>query len=202
MNDTQRSGYDFTWAEVGTRIRERRAASGMTQVELAAAAEMSQSGLQAIESGGTNPQLDTLRKIAFHLKLSLRELIVGAIAAPDGIDGETYRQIQRILCSGKREAIITLLNGIQSAGWLLDAMTGKDNNDDDAQRAYRERIMQELLQEQIGSLGSKRDDSNYVEARPRATIAKRKEFTSQIQKSNSEGEIKRPRTSSGRKKKQ
>lgn len=49
---------------IGAAVRERRLALGLTQVELAARAGMTQSALSRLEGGGTVPTIPVLDRIA------------------------------------------------------------------------------------------------------------------------------------------
>ena len=57
--------------ELGAEVRELRTAQGWTQVELAAAAGMTQSTVARFESGGTIPTLPLLGRIARALDADL-----------------------------------------------------------------------------------------------------------------------------------
>jgi len=110
---------DFTWAEVGKRIRGWREERGLSQHELAAAAGISQPGLLALERGSTNPQLRTLQGVAGALARSVRELMTGTIAM--GVeDRSVAARLQRILRSRDQQAIAVVENGISTAELLLD----------------------------------------------------------------------------------
>lgn len=68
---------DFTWREVGNRVREWRLAAGMSQSRLAEQTGLTQAGIAAVESGEHDPRLTTLKSIAQALGRSTRELICG-----------------------------------------------------------------------------------------------------------------------------
>ena len=60
---------------LGERIRGLRAAAGLTQAELAAAAATGRVTLARIESGGQSPRFETLEAIAQALRLPVRDLL-------------------------------------------------------------------------------------------------------------------------------
>jgi transcriptional regulator with XRE-family HTH domain len=68
---------DFTWREVGDRVRAWRLAAGMSQAVLAIKTGLTQPGIAAVESGSHDPRLSTLQAIARALGRSTRELICG-----------------------------------------------------------------------------------------------------------------------------
>lgn len=57
--------------ELGTLVRERRIAAGITQTELAQRTGMSQPAIARLEAGGTEPTIATLRRIADALNIEL-----------------------------------------------------------------------------------------------------------------------------------
>jgi transcriptional regulator with XRE-family HTH domain len=113
------AGIDFTWHEVGARIRGMRLARGISQAELAKKAELSAPGLFAIEKGDTNTQLSSLQRIAKVLGCTVRELITGPTSEPrTGID-DFAEQARYVLESGNEIAIANLLNGLETAKLIL-----------------------------------------------------------------------------------
>lgn len=74
---------DELGAELGGRIRERRLARGLTMVELAARAELSQPFLSQVERGLARPSMGSLHRIARSLGTTTPALMAGAGAAPD-----------------------------------------------------------------------------------------------------------------------
>jgi transcriptional regulator with XRE-family HTH domain len=65
------------------RLRELRAAKGLTQMELAAAAGLTLSGVTQMEAGKIkNPRLDTLQALARVLGCTLDDLARGDDAPP------------------------------------------------------------------------------------------------------------------------
>src|ERR1700722_1351514 len=87
---------DFMWKEVGSRVRAWRIATGMTQQTLADVAGISQPGLHRIEQGQTNPQVETLQRVAHALKCSVRELLCGASAVDLAGDREFQSLVARL----------------------------------------------------------------------------------------------------------
>jgi DNA-binding XRE family transcriptional regulator len=66
--------------DVGRRVREARKAAGLTQVELGERAGLDQAVISRLERGLHVPRLDTLRRIADALDLSVAQLLSGARA--------------------------------------------------------------------------------------------------------------------------
>ena len=107
--------------EVGQRIRDRRQAAGLTQVELAQAANVSQPGLLAIERGVVNPQLATLSQLATALQTSVRDLVCGRVqlAAPESPDSLASR-VRRVAESGDPQAQAIVESALVAAEALLE----------------------------------------------------------------------------------
>lgn len=110
---------DFSWAEVGSRIRGRRLSRGMSQQKLAEAADITQNGVFRIEAGDTNPQLSTLHRIAEALDCSVRDLIVG-VSESGPVLVDRLRKVKMIIESGDRAALKVIDNGIETAEALLE----------------------------------------------------------------------------------
>ncbi len=113
-NDT-----DFTWQEVGRRIREQRLRLGLSQYALATACGLTQNCVYRVESGETNPQLATLREIAKVLGYSVRALIAGGSDSVPGLE-QRYRRVRRIVESDDAAALTAMDAGLQTAELLLD----------------------------------------------------------------------------------
>jgi transcriptional regulator with XRE-family HTH domain len=109
---------DFSWQEVGSRIREMRLARDISQAELARRAKLSAPGLFAIEKGAINPQLSSLRSIARVLGCSVRSLLTGEQQEPTEQVGHIVERVRRILESENINAINALLSGVD-AGYLM-----------------------------------------------------------------------------------
>jgi transcriptional regulator with XRE-family HTH domain len=107
---------DFTWTEVGQRIRDWRIAAGLSQRALADMVGLSQPSIQAIETGACNPQLNSLERLASALRKSTRELIGGEPLASD----PRVQRLQRILGSGHQLAIAAAEQGLACAEALLE----------------------------------------------------------------------------------
>jgi len=60
---------------IGKRVKALRESKNIPQQELAAACNFEKSNFSRLESGGTNPTLYTLKKIADNLNVSLKELM-------------------------------------------------------------------------------------------------------------------------------
>ncbi len=108
---------DFTWREVGSRIRSRREGRRLTQVALANVAHMTQAGLARIEAGETNPQIETLQRIASVLDTTVRELICGGEAQTDR--EWLHASVDEIENSGNVFAIVSLRNGLELAQMII-----------------------------------------------------------------------------------
>ena len=111
---------DFSWEEVGRRIKDRRLAQGLNQKQLALSAKLTPAGLLRVEAGDTNPSIDTLRRIAAALRISVRELIQGRLPDHGIRHEEVFNRVERILVSGDAQAIRILATGIYSAELRLD----------------------------------------------------------------------------------
>ncbi len=110
---------DFSWSEVGARIRDLRKQLNLSQQALASAAGITQNGVFRLETGATNPQLTTLQQIAAALECSVRYLVSGA---PDREPAfaDRYQRVQRIVESGDDIAIRAMDNGLENAQELLE----------------------------------------------------------------------------------
>ncbi len=108
---------DYSWAELGVRVRDLRIARGLSQYELAQRAGITQAGLHRIERGQTNPQIESLQRIASALRTSVRQLVTGA---PSESVSPWLMRIARILESRDPVAVATVENAITSAEALLD----------------------------------------------------------------------------------
>ncbi|HYD16531.1 MAG TPA: helix-turn-helix transcriptional regulator [Candidatus Nanoarchaeia archaeon] len=115
------AGGDFTWHEVGTRIRDLRAARGISQAQLAREAKLSAPGLFAIEKGDINPQLSSLQRIAKVLGCTVRELMNGPNTKPKSNVDAFFEQARYIMESGNKAAIYNLLGGLETAKLILQA---------------------------------------------------------------------------------
>jgi transcriptional regulator with XRE-family HTH domain len=115
------AGGDFTWREVGARIRDLRAARGISQAQLAKEAKLSAPGLFVIEQGSGNPQLNSLQRIAKVLGCTVRELLVGPTSKPRAEIDEFLEQSRYVLESDNRAAIFNLLGGLETAKLILNA---------------------------------------------------------------------------------
>jgi transcriptional regulator with XRE-family HTH domain len=60
---------------MGRRLKRLREAKGLTQAELAAAADLSRGYLIRLEAGQQDPTLGTLERLAKALKVKLSELV-------------------------------------------------------------------------------------------------------------------------------
>ena len=105
---------DFTWTELGERIKFLRRAAGLTQVQLAEKAGLTQGGIFSLESGSTNPQLTTLQAIAGVFGISVRELITGLKPKGDSVAEKATRLLNQVFESADPIAIDVLMAGIEN----------------------------------------------------------------------------------------
>lgn len=111
---------DFTWTELGERLRGWRVAAGLSQDAVAERAGLTQPGLYRIEAGQTNPQLDTLGRLARVFGRSIRELFCGSdLRSPQ--QHSLLNRVGRILSSGDKASIRVLQNGVVVAEEVLKA---------------------------------------------------------------------------------
>jgi transcriptional regulator with XRE-family HTH domain len=123
MNDPQIP--DFTWVEIGRRIRDWRLARGWSQQQLAAIVGMSQSGVVHLEKGDTNPQLGTLRGIASAFGKTLRELMFDLSPGMQEAPYAWHERIRRIFDSNDKDALSALECGITMAELLLQRRSAR-----------------------------------------------------------------------------
>ena len=79
---------------LGNRIRELRKIKGVSQLELAYDMDMSMNTISGIELGKTSPKIDTLKKIAEKLNVSMSELF--EFASTQTQDKTTRKKIEEI----------------------------------------------------------------------------------------------------------
>jgi transcriptional regulator with XRE-family HTH domain len=115
---------DFSWTEVGTRIRDWRHQRGMSQQALADAARLTQNGVFRLEYGRTNPQLSTLQQIASALGCSVRDLVAGS-SETEPILAERFRRVRRVVEAGDEAALKAMDNGLETAEALLERSGGR-----------------------------------------------------------------------------
>jgi transcriptional regulator with XRE-family HTH domain len=109
---------DFTWSELGQRLKDWRIAAGMTQRGLSVRVGLSQPAIQAIEAGTTNPQLNSLQRLASALGKSTRELMLGQHMTTD----PRVERLERVLRSGHELAITAAKQGLTCAEALLEKL--------------------------------------------------------------------------------
>lgn len=109
---------DFTWSEVGQRLKDWRTAAGITQRALSARVGLSQPAIQAIEAGDTNPQLNSLQRLASAFGKSTRELMLGQVVTAD----PCVERLERVLRSGHELAITAAEQGLTCAEALLEKL--------------------------------------------------------------------------------
>ncbi|HYD16499.1 MAG TPA: helix-turn-helix transcriptional regulator [Candidatus Nanoarchaeia archaeon] len=109
---------DFSWHEVGQRIRDKRIACGLTQAQLGSKCKLTGPGVYFVEAGKINPQLKSLSAIAKALGCSVRELMTGSTARRKEY-GSLLEQMETVLAANDPGATLALLNGLQSAQLIL-----------------------------------------------------------------------------------
>ena len=114
-----RTQQDFTWREVGDRVRAWRLAAGLTQCKLAAKAGLTQAGLATVERGSHEPRLLTLQRIARALGRSARELISGHPGIPAPKVARLQRRVRRIVESQNRAAVAVFRKGLETAELIV-----------------------------------------------------------------------------------
>jgi len=117
-------GNDFSWAEVGARIRDWRHRRRMSQQALADAAGFTQNGIFLLETGRTNPQLATLQKVASVLDCSVRDLVCGSSDTTPML-AERLRRVRRVVETGDETALKAMDNGLDVAEALLERSGGR-----------------------------------------------------------------------------
>jgi transcriptional regulator with XRE-family HTH domain len=110
---------DFTWKELGVRIRQRRIAHNLPQQALADAAGLTQNAIYRLEAGETNPQLTTLQTIAPALGCTVRELLCG-LSDGDPRMAKRFARVRRVIESGDEAALRILDHGIEAAETLIN----------------------------------------------------------------------------------
>ena len=121
MKETDQPGMpDFSWREVGSRIRDWRLRLRMTQGDLAARAGISQPGLHRVEVGGTNPELATLTKIAKAIDCSVRDLVSGATGQEPSEFDVFVKRSRTVFESEQPAAMLILKNSLTTAEAVLE----------------------------------------------------------------------------------
>lgn len=99
--------------EIGRRVRAARQAAGLTQQRLAEAIGNRQGYVTALESGGGNPTVQTLFRIALALGVSVGSLFPGDTAAPPSRADiarlvETMARLEPLLREDERRGKVTV----------------------------------------------------------------------------------------------
>lgn len=97
----------------GDRVRERRDALGISQVELAAILETSQSIIYRYEAKSHTPNGETLSKLADALQCSI-DYLMGRVDQPNATSGLSglEREVFNAIQSKDLPALIELLNQV------------------------------------------------------------------------------------------
>lgn len=72
-------------AQMGARLRRLREKSGLSQQQVSARSGVAQESLSRLENGRRDPRLETLRKLARGMDVTLPELLQG-LSSPPGLD--------------------------------------------------------------------------------------------------------------------
>lgn len=100
---------------MGRQIRLRREQRGMSAAELARRAGLSKATLSGLESGRSNPTIDTLDAVAVALGIPLADLLV----ATGGEDAQVVRATAAAADGPQRELLRRVSGGHQLEIWRL-----------------------------------------------------------------------------------
>lgn len=100
--------------EIGTRLRERREALGLTQQALARELGVTHQHVSRIESGQAMPSLELVVRIAARFGVTTDELLTGKERAPADLAGAIRADQQ--LSGGAKRHLIGLVDELRSLG--------------------------------------------------------------------------------------
>jgi transcriptional regulator with XRE-family HTH domain len=135
--------YDDVLKAVGVRLREARQKAGLTQAQLGTKADLKQSYIFELETGGSNITLRTLAKMADVLELDVRDLLPeGRTAAPSGAALAMLQSLFERVTSAlgeweaqdsRREALraafVAELRSFADLRFVLEQSAGPEQND-------------------------------------------------------------------------
>lgn len=104
---------------LGEKIARLRRKNGWSQEELADKMEVSRQAVSKWESGKTQPDLETLQKIAQVLEVSVEELIYGERRQTTVINQKTVKQVTKGLSFGAALAMVISYVTWRSIGWAI-----------------------------------------------------------------------------------
>lgn len=113
---------DDGWQALGTAIRERRRAQGLTMVALAERCELSQPFLSQVENGRATPSMDSLYRIARALDTTPQALFGSGAGGPTVVRAASSRGsvgVGEVGSAGESHGIPVLGRGADSAVRLL-----------------------------------------------------------------------------------
>jgi len=84
MPEHESTGKNPVFTSIGRNLKRVRIAAGMSQAELAFAAEINRTFVSSIERGLSNPSVLTLATLCHVLKVTLPELFTGVEPCPPG----------------------------------------------------------------------------------------------------------------------
>lgn len=112
MSDTQANA---VLIRLGRRLRELRRAKGLTQEQLAAAAEISRTYAGALEAGMKGPSLAVLVRLAKALGVDIAELFLEPSKAPSNSRAVIARITSRLIDSDRSAADLLKLEAMIGA---------------------------------------------------------------------------------------
>lgn len=113
---------------LGERIKAARLASGLTMAELATICGLTKGFISQVESGSSDPSLDTLRKLGGALKIPLSQLLDGAEARymAEPVKSESLRPtvVHEVIGQSGRPGIVPLSSGAEGIHSLATVPAG------------------------------------------------------------------------------
>ena len=104
---------------IGKNIRRGREAKGFTQEELARRLNVTRQAVSNWENEKTQPDIDTLQKLAQHLDVSAEELIYGTKRGYSVTVNNVTKNVTKGLSFGSALAMILSYVKWQSIGWAV-----------------------------------------------------------------------------------
>jgi transcriptional regulator with XRE-family HTH domain len=106
---------DFSWAEIGRRIRALRRAKGYSQAELASASRLAPAAISLLENGRITPRMATLRQVASALGCTVRYVICGVDLDERFEHYKAIGRVLQVLNSKDTEALRAFWGGLSAA---------------------------------------------------------------------------------------
>ena len=104
---------------VGQNIKKFREEKGLRQEDLAEQLHVTRQAVSNWENGKTQPDLETLQKIAQVLEVSVEELIYGERRQTTVINQKTVKQVTKGLSFGAALAMVISYVTWRSIGWAI-----------------------------------------------------------------------------------